>query len=53
MKNVCTDRQGDLQLKIGISGAEIDRKLELASNALELSNWDSNVATLSGGEKAG
>ena len=46
------DRQGDLQLKIdALGGWEIDRKLELASNALRLPEWDSNVATLSGGEK--
>ena len=46
------DRQGDLQLKIdALGGWEIDRKLELASNALRLPDWDSNVATLSGGEK--
>jgi len=41
-----------LQLKIdALGGWEIDRKLELASNALRLPEWDSNVATLSGGEK--
>ena len=46
------DRQGDLQLKIdALGGWEIDRKLELASNALRLPEWNSNVATLSGGEK--
>ena len=46
------NRQGDLQLKIdALEGWEIDRKLELASNALRLPDWDSNVATLSGGEK--
>ena len=46
------DRQGDLQLKIdALGGWEIDRRLELASNALRLPDWDSNVATLSGGEK--
>ncbi len=41
-----------MQLKIdALGGWEIDRKLELASNALRLPEWDSNVATLSGGEK--
>jgi len=46
------DRQGDLQLKIdGLGGWEIDRRLQLASNALRLPDWDSNVATLSGGER--
>ena len=46
------DHQGDLQLKIdALGGWEIDRKLEIASNALRLPEWDSNVATLSGGEK--
>ena len=46
------DRQGDLQLKIdALGGWEIDRKLQLASNALRLPDWDSNVATLSGGER--
>ena len=46
------DRQGDLQLKIdALGGWEIDRRLQLASNALRLPDWDSNVATLSGGER--
>lgn len=46
------DRQGDLQLKIdALGGWEIDRRLQLASNALRLPGWDSNVATLSGGER--
>ena len=46
------NRQGDLQLKIdALGGWEIDRRLQLASNALRLPDWDSNVATLSGGER--
>ncbi|MFL2503987.1 MAG: energy-dependent translational throttle protein EttA [Candidatus Azotimanducaceae bacterium] len=46
------DRQGDLQMKIdALGGWEIDRRLQLASNALRLPDWDSNVATLSGGER--
>ncbi len=46
------DRQGELQLKIdAIDGWNLDRKMEIASDALRLPPWDANVETLSGGEK--
>lgn len=32
-------------------GHNVDRKLEVAADALRLPEWDANVATLSGGEK--
>ncbi|HCT99285.1 MAG TPA: energy-dependent translational throttle protein EttA, partial [Methylococcaceae bacterium] len=32
-------------------GHNLDRKLEVAADALRLPEWDANVATLSGGEK--
>ncbi|MCX7095618.1 MAG: energy-dependent translational throttle protein EttA [Methylobacter sp.] len=32
-------------------GHNLDRKLEVAADALRLPDWDANVATLSGGEK--
>lgn len=44
--------QGELQAKIDAAGAwELDRKLDIAADALRLPDWDANVATLSGGEK--
>ncbi|MBA59301.1 MAG: energy-dependent translational throttle protein EttA [Gammaproteobacteria bacterium] len=46
------DRQGELQLKIDAEdGWELDRKLEIASDALRLPDWDAEVESLSGGEK--
>jgi ATP-binding cassette ChvD family protein len=44
--------QGDLQAKIDAAGAwELDRKLEIAADALRLPPWDADVSKLSGGEK--
>ena len=46
------DRQGELQLKIdAMDGWNIDRKMEIASDALRLPPWESNVEHLSGGER--
>lgn len=44
--------QGELQSKIDAAGAwELDRKLEIAADALRLPPWDADIAKLSGGEK--
>ncbi|MCF6767378.1 energy-dependent translational throttle protein EttA [Thiotrichales bacterium 19S11-10] len=44
-------KQGELQNKIDAAGAwELDRKLEVAAEALRLPPWDSDVTKLSGGE---
>ena len=44
-------KQGDLQNKIDAAGAwELDRKLEIAADALRLPAWDADVSKLSGGE---
>jgi ATP-binding cassette ChvD family protein len=44
--------QADLQEKIDHAGAwELDRKLEIAADALRLPPWDAAVEHLSGGEK--
>ncbi len=44
--------QAELQDKIDTAGGwEIDRTLEIAADALRLPPWDSEVKTLSGGEK--
>ena len=46
------DRQGDLQLKIdALDGWNLDRKMEIAGDALRLPPWDARVEHLSGGEK--
>ncbi len=46
------DRQGELQLKIdAMDGWNLDRKMEIASDALRLPPWESNVEHLSGGER--
>lgn len=46
------EKQGDLQLKIdAVEGWDIERKMDIASDALRLPPWDANVETLSGGEK--
>lgn len=45
------EEQGELQNAIDSAGAwEIDRKLEVAAEALRLPAWDADVTTLSGGE---
>jgi ATP-binding cassette ChvD family protein len=46
------DRQGELQLKIdAMDGWDLDRKMEIASDALRLPPWDADVTHLSGGER--
>ena len=46
------DEQGKLQDKIDASnGWEVERQLEIASDALRLPPWDANVDKLSGGER--
>lgn len=45
-------RQGELQDKIEAAGAwELDRKVEVAAEALRLPPWHQDVSELSGGEK--
>jgi ATP-binding cassette ChvD family protein len=44
--------QADLQEKIEAAGAwELERKLDIAADALRLPDWDADVSKLSGGEK--
>lgn len=44
--------QAELQDKIDAAGAwELDRKLEIAADALRLPPWEADVTTLSGGER--
>lgn len=44
--------QAELQDKIDAAGAwELDRKLEIAAEALRLPDWEADVSKLSGGEK--
>ena len=46
------DRQGALQLKIdAVDGWDLERKIEVAADALRLPAFTSSVDTLSGGEK--
>ena len=46
------DKQGDLQLKIdSLDGWNLERKMDIASDALRLPPWDAEVENLSGGEK--
>lgn len=46
------DEQGDLQQAIDAGGHwELERKLEIAADALRLPPWESEIATLSGGER--
>ncbi len=46
------EEQGKLQDAIDAAGAwELDRKLEIAADALRLPSWDAGVTRLSGGEK--
>ncbi|MBI4291575.1 MAG: energy-dependent translational throttle protein EttA [Betaproteobacteria bacterium] len=50
--NLLLEQQGELQAKIdAVGGWEIERKLEVAADALRLPPWDASVATLSGGER--
>ena len=46
------EEQGKLQDAIDtLGGWELDRKLEIAADALRLPPWDADVSTLSGGER--
>jgi ATP-binding cassette ChvD family protein len=50
--NKLLEEQGKLQDRIDSSGGwELERKLEIAADALRLPPWEANVASLSGGEK--
>ncbi len=50
--NTLLEEQGKLQDEIDSAGAwEIDRKLEIAADALRLPPWDADVTKLSGGER--
>jgi ATP-binding cassette ChvD family protein len=50
--NALLEEQGKLQDAIDAAGGwELDRKLEVAADALRLPPWDADVARLSGGEK--
>jgi sulfate-transporting ATPase len=50
--NALLEEQGKLQDAIDAAGAwEIDRKLEIAADALRLPPWDADVTKLSGGER--
>ncbi|HSM29354.1 MAG TPA: energy-dependent translational throttle protein EttA [Woeseiaceae bacterium] len=50
--NALLEEQGKLQDAIDAAGAwELERKLEIAADALRLPPWDADVGKLSGGEK--
>lgn len=50
--NTLLEKQGELQNKIdAVNGWELERKLDIAADALRLPPWDDNVAHLSGGER--
>ncbi|TDJ34448.1 MAG: energy-dependent translational throttle protein EttA [Gammaproteobacteria bacterium] len=50
--NTLLEEQGNLQDAIDSAGGwELDRKLDIAADALRLPPWDADVTTLSGGEK--
>jgi ATP-binding cassette ChvD family protein len=50
--NKLLEKQAALQEKIDAAGAwELDRKLEIAADALRLPAWDADVTKLSGGER--
>ncbi len=50
--NALMDRQSQLQDAIDAAGAwELDRKLDVAADALRLPPWDADVSNLSGGER--
>jgi ATP-binding cassette ChvD family protein len=50
--NALLEEQGKLQDAIEAAGAwELDRKLEVAADALRLPPWEADVSKLSGGEK--
>ena len=46
------ERQGELQLEIdAVDGWDLERKMEIAADALRLPDYDADVTTLSGGER--
>ncbi len=50
--NALLIRQGELQDKIDATGGwDLDRKLDIAAEALRLPPWDADVTKLSGGER--
>jgi len=50
--NTLLEEQGKLQDRIDSAGGwELDRKLDIAADALRLPPWDADVSKLSGGEK--
>lgn len=50
--NALLEKQGNLQNAIDACGAwELDRKLEVAADALRLPDWDAKIEHLSGGER--
>ena len=50
--NRLLEEQGELQARIDAAdGWELDRKLEVAADALRLPPWDANVTRISGGER--
>ena len=50
--NALLEEQGKLQDAIDAEGAwELDRKLEIAADALRLPPWDADISKLSGGER--
>jgi ATP-binding cassette ChvD family protein len=50
--NRLLERQGELQGRIDATGGwEVERKLDVAANALRLPPWDADVTKLSGGER--
>ena len=50
--NALIEEQGDLQTRIDALGAwELDRKLDIAADALRLPSWIASVQHLSGGER--
>ncbi|MDJ0711437.1 MAG: energy-dependent translational throttle protein EttA [Woeseiaceae bacterium] len=50
--NALLEEQGNLQNAIDAAGGwEVDRKLEVAADALRLPPWESDVTKLSGGER--
>ncbi len=50
--NALLEEQGQLQNEIdAVGGWEVERKLEIAADALRLPDWDADVTTLSGGER--
>jgi ATP-binding cassette ChvD family protein len=50
--NALLEEQGQLQNEIDASGGwEVERKLEIAADALRLPPWEAEVSSLSGGER--